>query len=189
MAQNLGGESVQECPYSEAFQIGKDSCSARAFDLVTQVLASYAQSGGPFFGIHASNHGQVMILPKDIPLKRNGHVVEALGVSGGMGEQDQAAAEAGAKQRRGLRLAMTWSRRNGRGGEWGDKRSEASCAWGSSAVAPAATRPSYATSEGPCTGGYVDLGPKMVGGTGDPASLAHRGILVSDELPACKGHV
>lgn len=81
MVQNLGGESFRECPYSEAFQIGEDSCSARTFNLVTQVLASYAQSGGPFFGIHASNHGQVMISPRGIPLKRNGHVVEALGVS------------------------------------------------------------------------------------------------------------
>jgi hypothetical protein len=115
----------------------KDSCSARAFDLVTQVLASYAQSGGPFFGIYASNHGQVMISPRGIPLKRNGHVVEALEVSGGMGEQDQAVAEAGGKQRRGLRLAMTWSRHNGRGGwDWGDKRSEASCVWGIFGGAP-----------------------------------------------------
>jgi Haem-degrading len=111
----LGGVSNRECLYSEASQIGKDSCSARAFDLVTQVLASSAQSGGPFFGIQASNYGQVMISPRGIPLKRNGHVVEALEVSGGMGEQDQAVAEAGGKQRRGLRLAMTWSRRNGRG--------------------------------------------------------------------------
>jgi Haem-degrading len=128
MAQNLGGESFQECLYSEAFQNDKDLCSARAFDLVTRVLASHAQSGRPFFGIHASNHSQVMISPKGIPLKRNDHVVEALGVSSGMGEQDQAVAEAGAKQRKGLRLTMTWSRRNGRGGcDWGDKRSEASC--------------------------------------------------------------
>ena len=116
MVQNLGGESFRECPYSEAFQIGEDSCSARTFNLVTQVLASYAQSGGPFFGIHASNHGQVMISLRGSSLKRNSHVVEALGVSAGMGEQDQAVAEAGAKQRTGLRLAMTWSRHNGRGG-------------------------------------------------------------------------
>jgi predicted ATPase with chaperone activity len=29
----------------------------------------------------------------------------------------------------------------------------------------------------------------MFGGTSYPASLAHRGILFSDELPACKRHV
>jgi Domain of unknown function (DUF362) len=54
-----------------------------------------------------------MISPRGIPLKRNGHVVEALGVSRGMDKQDQAVAEAGAKQRRDLRLAMTWSLRAG----------------------------------------------------------------------------
>jgi uncharacterized protein GlcG (DUF336 family) len=37
-------------------------------------------------------------LPKGIPLKRNEHVIEAVRVSGGMGEQDQAGAETGAKQ-------------------------------------------------------------------------------------------
>jgi hypothetical protein len=36
---------------------------------------------------------------------------------------------------------------------------------------------------------YVGLGPKMFGGTGYPASLAHPGILVSDERPACKRHL
>jgi Magnesium chelatase, subunit ChlI len=190
MAQNRAGESFRECPY-EASQIGKDSCSARVFDLVTQVLASYAQSGGPFVGIHASNHGRVMISPRDIPLKCHGQVGEALRVSGGMGEQDQAGAEAGVKQRRGLRLAMTWSRRNGRGGwNWGDKRGvRPAVSRGSSAVALAATRLSYATSEGPCTGRYVGLGPTMVGGTSYPASRAHRGILCSDERPECTRHV
>ena len=37
-----------------------------------------------------------MIFAGGIPLKRNGKVVGAIGVSGGSGEQDQAVAEAGA---------------------------------------------------------------------------------------------
>jgi uncharacterized protein GlcG (DUF336 family) len=36
-----------------------------------------------------------MIFAGGIPLKRNGEVVGAIGVSGGFGEQDQSVAEAG----------------------------------------------------------------------------------------------
>lgn len=70
--------------------------TARAFDISTQELAKFSQSGGQFFGIHASNHGRVMIFAGGIPLKLDGKVVGAIGVSGGMGAQDQAVAEAGA---------------------------------------------------------------------------------------------
>ncbi len=70
--------------------------TARAFDIQTKDLAQFSQSGGQFFGIHASNHGKIMIFAGGIPLKRDGKVVGAVGVSGGMGEQDQAVAEAGA---------------------------------------------------------------------------------------------
>jgi len=71
--------------------------TARAFDISTQDLAKYAQPGGQFYGIHASNHGRVMIFAGGVPVKRAGKVVGAVGVSGGTGEQDQAVAEAGAK--------------------------------------------------------------------------------------------
>jgi uncharacterized protein GlcG (DUF336 family) len=60
-------------------------------------LAELSQSGDQFFGIHASNHGRVMIFAGGIPLKRSDEVVGAIGVSGGMGKQDQAVAEAGAE--------------------------------------------------------------------------------------------
>ena len=70
--------------------------TARAFDLPTKDLAANSQSGDQFFGIHASNGGRIMIFAGGIPLKRDGKVVGAVGVSGGMGEQDQAVAEAGA---------------------------------------------------------------------------------------------
>lgn len=71
--------------------------TARAFDLSTKELATQSQSGGQFFGIHASNGGRVMIFAGGIPLKRNGKVVGAVGVSGGDGEQDQSVAHAGAE--------------------------------------------------------------------------------------------
>ncbi len=70
--------------------------TSRAFDISTKDLAGHSQSGGQFFGIHASNSGKVMIFAGGIPLKRDGKVVGAIGVSGGSGEQDHAVAEAGA---------------------------------------------------------------------------------------------
>jgi len=69
--------------------------TARAFDISTKELAELSQSGDQFFGIHASNGGRVMVFAGGIPLKRGGKVVGAIGVSGGMGKQDQAVAEAG----------------------------------------------------------------------------------------------
>jgi uncharacterized protein GlcG (DUF336 family) len=72
--------------------------TSRAFDITTKDLAQHSQSGGQFFGIHVSNHGRVMIFAGGIPLKRDGKVVGAIGVSGGSGEQDHAVAEAGAKE-------------------------------------------------------------------------------------------
>src|ERR1700743_11236 len=70
--------------------------TSRAFDIATKDPATHSQSGGQFFGIHVSNHGRVMIFAGGIPLKRDGKVVGAIGVSGGSGDQDHAVAEAGA---------------------------------------------------------------------------------------------
>ena len=74
----------------------KKAWTARAFDISTKELAELSQSGDQFFGIHASNNGRVMIFAGGVPLKRGDEVVGAIGVSGGMGKQDQAVAEAGA---------------------------------------------------------------------------------------------
>ena len=63
----------------------KKAFTSRAFDIATKDLAEHAQSGGQFFGIHASNDGRVMIFAGGIPLKRDGKVVGAIGVSGGSG--------------------------------------------------------------------------------------------------------
>src|SRR5947209_17073055 len=71
--------------------------TARAFDIATKALAELSQSGDQFFGIHASNHGRVMIFAGGVPLMRGNEVMGGLGVSGGMGKQDQAVAEAGAE--------------------------------------------------------------------------------------------
>ena len=70
--------------------------TARAFDIATKDLAGQSQSGGQFFGIHASNDGKVMIFAGGLPLVSDGAIVGGIGVSGGSGEQDHAVAEAGA---------------------------------------------------------------------------------------------
>ena len=74
----------------------KKAYTSRAFDISTKDLATHSQSGGQFFGIHASNDGRIMIFAGGIPLEKDGKVVGAIGVSGGSGEQDHAVAEAGA---------------------------------------------------------------------------------------------
>ena len=70
--------------------------TSRAFDIATKDLAEHSQSGGQFFGIHVSNRGRIMIFAGGIPLRQDGKVIGAIGISGGSGEQDQAVAEAGA---------------------------------------------------------------------------------------------
>ncbi|GGA43874.1 heme-binding protein [Okeania sp. KiyG1] len=73
----------------------KKAYTSRAFNLATKDLAEQSQSGGQFFGIHASNNGKIMIFAGGIPLYSEGQVVGGIGVSGGSGEQDHAVAEAG----------------------------------------------------------------------------------------------
>src|SRR6202011_2008263 len=72
----------------------KKAYTSRAFDISTRDLATHSQSGGQFFGIHASNDGKIMIFAGGIPLKREGKVVGAIGVSGGSGDQDHSVASA-----------------------------------------------------------------------------------------------
>ncbi len=68
--------------------------TAKAFDTSTLELSSNSQPGNQFFGIHVSNHARVMIFAGGIPIRENGQIVGAVGVSGGSGAQDQAVADA-----------------------------------------------------------------------------------------------
>lgn len=70
--------------------------TARAFDISTAELAQNSQPGQQFFGIHVSNHERVMIFAGGVPLRRDGSIIGAIGVSGGNGNQDEAVALAGA---------------------------------------------------------------------------------------------
>jgi uncharacterized protein GlcG (DUF336 family) len=98
---DAGGNLVAHVRMDEAWMGSidisiKKAFTSRAFDVSTKDLAKFSQSGGQFFGIHASNDGRIMIFAGGVPLKRAGKVVGAIGVSGGSGEQDHAVAEAGA---------------------------------------------------------------------------------------------
>src|SRR6202040_4152454 len=70
--------------------------TARAFDISTADLAQNSQPGQQFFGIHVSNRQRVMIFAAGVPLRRDGSIIGAIGVSGGNGNQDEAVALAGA---------------------------------------------------------------------------------------------
>jgi uncharacterized protein GlcG (DUF336 family) len=70
--------------------------TARAFHISTAQLGENSQPGQQFYGIQSSNHGRIMVFAGGVPLRRNGSVVGAIGVSGGSGSQDQAVATAGA---------------------------------------------------------------------------------------------
>ena len=71
--------------------------TARAFDLPTADLAAESKPGGQYYGIQESNDGRVVIIAGGVPLKRDGEVVGAVGVSGGDGEQDTTVAAAAAE--------------------------------------------------------------------------------------------
>src|SRR5260221_7549367 len=62
--------------------------TARAFDMETAELGRLSQPGAPFFGIHASNNGRVMILAAPAPPRDADQIIGAVGVSGGAREQE-----------------------------------------------------------------------------------------------------
>ena len=64
----------------------KKAYTSRAFEIATIDLAKHSQSGGQFFGIYASNDGKIMIFAGGMPLKHEGKIVGAIGVSGGSGD-------------------------------------------------------------------------------------------------------
>jgi uncharacterized protein GlcG (DUF336 family) len=68
--------------------------TARAFDLPTDDLARFTQSGQQGFGLNTTNNSKVVIFGGGIPIKVDGVVIGAVGASGGSVEQDVAVARA-----------------------------------------------------------------------------------------------
>jgi uncharacterized protein GlcG (DUF336 family) len=69
--------------------------TARAFNCTTKELGENSQPGRQFYGIHVSNIGKIMIFAGGIPLKQEGKIVGAIGVSSGSEAEDVSVAEAG----------------------------------------------------------------------------------------------
>lgn len=69
--------------------------TAVAFDMTTEDLGAASQPEQSLFGIHATNNGRLVIFGGGIPLRKDGVLVGAIGVSGGAVSQDIAVAQAG----------------------------------------------------------------------------------------------
>lgn len=72
----------------------KKARTARFFDMPTGDLGEISQPGGSLFNIEVSNGG-LITFPGGIPIRIDGTVVGAIGVSGSSVENDHAVATAG----------------------------------------------------------------------------------------------
>jgi uncharacterized protein GlcG (DUF336 family) len=68
--------------------------TSRAFDMSTDDIARFTQSGQQGFGFNTTNDSKVVIFGGGIPVKRDGVVIGAVGTSGGSVEQDVTVARA-----------------------------------------------------------------------------------------------
>jgi uncharacterized protein GlcG (DUF336 family) len=73
----------------------KKARTSRLFDMESGSIGELSQPGGPLFNIEVSNGGLISF-PGGIPLKIDGVVVGAVGVSGSTVEDDHRVAAAGA---------------------------------------------------------------------------------------------
>ncbi len=73
----------------------KKARTARYFNMPTGDIGGLSQPGGPLFNIEHSNGG-LITFPGGVPIKVDGEIVGAIGVSGSTVEDDHAVATAGA---------------------------------------------------------------------------------------------
>jgi uncharacterized protein GlcG (DUF336 family) len=62
--------------------------TARAFQMPTEALGRYAQPGAEAYGIQHSNNGRVVIFAGGFPVEHDGASIGAIGVAGGIGDED-----------------------------------------------------------------------------------------------------
>ncbi|WP_228281710.1 GlcG/HbpS family heme-binding protein [Rubrobacter marinus] len=85
-----------ETAWTASISIAQDKAFTSAtLGFSTQEIGEMAQPGQPLFGINTTNGGRIVIFGGGVPLMRDGHVVGAVGVSGGTPAQDHEVAEAG----------------------------------------------------------------------------------------------
>jgi uncharacterized protein GlcG (DUF336 family) len=73
----------------------KKAKTARYFDMPTGEIGKLSQPGGPLYQIEVSNGG-LITFPGGVPIKANGQIIGAIGVSGSTVENDHTVAQAGA---------------------------------------------------------------------------------------------
>lgn len=69
--------------------------TAVGLQMPTHELAAEAQPGESLFGIEATNDGRIVVFGGGFPLREGGEIVGAIGVSGGVVDEDMTVAEAG----------------------------------------------------------------------------------------------
>jgi uncharacterized protein GlcG (DUF336 family) len=74
----------------------KKAKTARFFDMNSGEIGKLSQPGGPLYNIEHSNGGLITFAGGVIIKDASGKIIGAIGVSGGMVDQDHAVAEAGA---------------------------------------------------------------------------------------------
>ncbi|PLW76836.1 GlcG/HbpS family heme-binding protein [Cohaesibacter celericrescens] len=67
--------------------------TAASFRMSTHELGLLAQPGGMLFGVQANNGGRTVLFGGGVPVRRNGVVVGAIGVSGGTADEDMLIAD------------------------------------------------------------------------------------------------
>lgn len=66
----------------------KKAYTAAALQMPTHELAKLTQAGAPFFGLENMLEKQIITIGGGFPLRRNGKIVGAIGVSGGSADED-----------------------------------------------------------------------------------------------------
>jgi uncharacterized protein GlcG (DUF336 family) len=97
-----GGHLIAHIRMDGAWKGGVDLACRKAYtacalEMQTRELVNLARSGDECAGISGGNHERLLIAAGGIPLRRNGRLMGAIGVSGGVGNQDQTVAEAAAR--------------------------------------------------------------------------------------------
>jgi len=92
---NLVAQARMDGAWIGSIDIAIDKAwTARATDHATDELAGAAQSGEPLFGLNTTNDGRLVIFGGGVPIRQNGRVIGAAGVSGGTVDEDVAVARA-----------------------------------------------------------------------------------------------
>jgi Uncharacterized protein, possibly involved in utilization of glycolate and propanediol len=101
VADSSGNPLAIQCmdrAYIASFDIAlKKAFTSAALERSTDELGRMSQPGQPLYGIQYTNDGKIVIFGGGEPLKVNGKVIGAIGVSGGLAEQDTALAAFGKK--------------------------------------------------------------------------------------------